>query len=273
MIVKTLAENTTISENYGSEHGLSLYIETKKHKLLFDMGKTDLFLQNAIKMNVELSEVDIAVISHGHYDHGGGLKWFLEKNSKAKIYVNKKAFEGHYSKRPNGIADIGLDASLQINNRINLVGDYLRIDDELELFSGVNGRELPSLSNKTLLMMKDGVLVEDAFEHEQNLIITEENKTLLVAGCAHNGIVNIMERFMKLKGATADTVIGGFHLFNPSTNQTEARELIHAIGEKLEKSKTLYYTCHCTGLVAYKQLQEVLKEQIQYLATSSVVEI
>lgn len=273
MIIKTLVENTSVSDNYGCEHGLCLYIETKKHKLLFDMGKSDLFIQNAKKMNVDLSDVDLAVISHGHYDHGGGLKYFLEINKKAKIYIHEKAFESHYSKRPTGTAYIGLDNSLINNDRIIFVGDYLKIDDELELFSNVKGREFPSLSNKTLLMKYDNELLEDSFAHEQNLIINEDDKTLLLAGCAHNGIVNITERFTVLKNKYANVVIGGFHLYNPSTGKSENTILIDAIGARLKKTGSLYYTCHCTGLLAFEQLSKVLGENISYLATGSVVKL
>jgi len=273
MIVKVLVENTSISDNLGFEHGLCLYIETKEHKLLFDMGKSDLFIKNAEKMNVDLSIVDLAVVSHGHYDHGGGLKCFLEKNTKAPIYIHEKAFENHYSKRPNGIASIGLDTSLKDNKRIIFVGDYLKIDDKLELFSNISSKELISLSNKSLFMNDGEDLTEDTFSHEQNLIISEGGKTLLLAGCAHNGIINITNKFYDLKGKYPDYVIGGFHLFNPSTNKTEEPDLIKSIAERLKKNNTMYYTCHCTGIEAFELLFEVLDDKIKYLSTGSIVEL
>jgi 7,8-dihydropterin-6-yl-methyl-4-(beta-D-ribofuranosyl)aminobenzene 5'-phosphate synthase len=71
MLIKTLVENTAISKDFGSEHGLSLYIETKKHKILFDVGASGLFLQNAKRLGVNIVDVDFLVISHGHCDHGG----------------------------------------------------------------------------------------------------------------------------------------------------------------------------------------------------------
>jgi len=81
MIIKTLVENTALSKNFGSEHGLSLYIEANSHKILFDVGASELFLENAKKLNVDISEVDYLIISHGHYDHGGGLRAFLRENT------------------------------------------------------------------------------------------------------------------------------------------------------------------------------------------------
>lgn len=75
-----LLENTTKSANLKCKHGLSLYIETESHKILFDFGPNDLFLKNAEVLGVDIAAVDMAVISHGHVDHCGGLKYFLEKN-------------------------------------------------------------------------------------------------------------------------------------------------------------------------------------------------
>ena len=68
-----------------SEHGLSLFIETEEHKILFDMGQSDAFIKNALSLGIDIAKVDIAVISHGHYDHGGGLRYFLELNRSAPI--------------------------------------------------------------------------------------------------------------------------------------------------------------------------------------------
>lgn len=111
MLLRALIENTSTTSDYKCEHGLSLYIETQKHKILFDTGASGLFAENASVMGIDLSKVNIAVISHGHHDHGGGLKTFLGINSQAKVYIHGKAFEKHYGNRPSGvIEDIGLDA-------------------------------------------------------------------------------------------------------------------------------------------------------------------
>lgn len=274
MIIKTLVENEAIDEQFRTEHGLSLYIETSKHKLLFDTGATDLFLENARKMNVDIADVDLVVISHGHYDHGGGLGAFLRENSRARIYLHSKAFEKHYARRSNGeLFDIGINEELKSNSRIVLVDDYLRIDEELEIFSAVKGRELYSTANQTLQMQDGDKIVEDSWEHEQSLIISENGQMLLLAGCAHKGIVNIVKRMIEIKGRPADHVMGGFHLFNPSTNKSEDSDLINAISNVLIETGSQYYTGHCTGLQPFQQLKAIMKGKIQYLSTGSVVEI
>lgn len=84
MKIISLVENTSSSSEYRSEHGLCLYIETPKHKILFDLGQDKLFAENAAKMNIDISDIDTVIISHGHRDHGGGLNKFLELNTKAK---------------------------------------------------------------------------------------------------------------------------------------------------------------------------------------------
>lgn len=274
MIIKTLMEDTPLNSDYESEHGFSLYIETEKHKILFDTGASNLFEKNAKKLNVSLQDIDLVIISHGHYDHGGGLSSFLEKNSKAKIYIHNKAFEKHYSKRLNGnIEDIGIDPTLKNNPRIIFTGNSYKIDEELELFSNVTERKLFSSCNYSLFMEKEHELVNDTFEHEQNLIIKDNDKLILIAGCAHNGIINIINHFVSLKGISPEYVFGGFHLYNHGANKTEDLEIVTTIGKLLNQTPTIYYTGHCTGKEAFFKLKDIMRDQIQYLSAGTVVKL
>lgn len=274
MIIRALVENTSCSNDYAYEHGLSLYVKTAGHDLLFDMGKSDLFFENAVKMGVDISDIDMAVISHGHYDHGGGLKTFLTENKKAQVYIHMKAFDKHLAVKPTGETEnIGLEEGLKDNKRIIFTEDYQKIDGETELFSNIRGRELLSQANKVLMMEDAQGIAEDDFSHEQDLIITENGKTVLFAGCAHNGIVNILKRYKEIKGCPADVVIGGFHLFNPLTDITEEEALLKEIGKYLRETGSVYYTCHCTGLKAFDTLKSIMGDQMRYLSTGNVLEI
>lgn len=274
MVITSLAENTSACETIGSEHGLSLYLEANRRKILFDTGASGLFAENAEKLGVDLSSVELAVLSHGHYDHGGGLREFMRLNSRAKIYARREALEAHYALRPGGRAHaIGLDEELAESGRFVFTGDRFVIGDGLELFSGVQGRRLFPAGNSVLYMHKDGELVPDDFSHEQNLIVEENGKMLLVAGCAHSGIVNILERFHALKGRYPDDVVGGFHLSMPADGRFESPAALAEIAAFLRETGAMFHTCHCTGLEPFRLLKQTMADQIAYLPGGGTITI
>lgn len=273
MKIIVLAEDTSCNPDYQSEHGLCLYIETQGSRILFDTGASDLFLENANKLGVKIKDIDLAVISHGHYDHGGGLKAFLDGNDKAKVYVNNGAFENYYSKRSEEVTYIGLDKSLQSDSRIVLTDEFFQIGRNLLLFSNVNGKECLSQCNNSLFAERRNTIIEDEFEHEQNLLISEDDKLVLIAGCAHRGIINIIKSSAFLKCRLPDFVIGGFHLYNYSEGISEDPSAVSRIGEFLKGTGSMFYTGHCTGIESFHTLKKILGNQIQYLSTGSVVEI
>lgn len=274
MLIRTLVDNRSDDENLGCQHGLSLYVETEKHRLLFDTGADVLFAGNACKMGIDLSKVDIAVISHGHSDHGGGLKAFLEINGTAKAYIQRMAFSDYYANRPGGDkVYIGLDKGLLSSSRFVFVKDGLIIDDELTLFSDVIAERLNPSGNEDLLMKQGDDLVRDDFSHEQDLMITEGGKKVLLAGCAHKGIVNILEKYRKESGSFPDIVVGGFHLYNKSADTSEAPETVDEIARYLLSTGSKYFTCHCTGDMAFKQLKNICGENMEYLSTGKRIVI
>ena len=212
MIISVLTENTAKNEHYKCEHGLCLHIATEKHKILFDTGATALFTENAATMDIDLSKVDAAILSHGHLDHGGGLKTFFQINAKANIYVQKRAFGAFYlNESDGGKIYVGLDSDLLSNDRFVLLDGDFTLDEGLQIFSNVIGDKSSPSENIHLLEKVGDEFRPDEFAHEQNLVVRENGKTLLVAGCAHRGIVNITEHFRKQHGSFPDFVVGGFH--------------------------------------------------------------
>ena len=256
MKITALTENTSINENIGAEHGLSLYIETDGHKILFDMGQTDMFERNAKTLCIDLSEVDIAVLSHGHYDHGGGLARFLEINKKAPVYVNEYAFEPHY----NGTQKyIGLDISLKNNSRLIFTSDVYKINDSMTLFSCNENRKSYDLGSFGLNMIQDGKFMPDDFRHEQYLLINENGKNVLISGCSHKGIMNITEWFKP------DVLIGGFHFSKLALDKT-----LENYAETLDKYNTNFYTCHCTGMEQYVFMKKYMS-RLEYLSAGQEI--
>lgn len=275
MKIQTLIENTTCSELL-AEHGLSFYIETAHHRLLIDTGSSDKFLENANVLGIDLTKVDLAVLSHGHYDHSGGLMAFLELNDQAPVLMQKLAAGEYCSDRQTGIEYIGIAPELKEHPRIKKIsGDY-RIDEELFLFSGVKHEKVWSTSNRTLLEKVGDQYVQDEFLHEQNLVITEGEKQVLICGCAHNGIVNILEKSHELTGRWPDVVVGGFHLIIPSRKTEADVELVTETARFLKnlegvKGPTRYYTGHCTGQPSLELLQKLLPGRVEGLYSGKLI--
>ncbi|MBP2022030.1 7,8-dihydropterin-6-yl-methyl-4-(beta-D-ribofuranosyl)aminobenzene 5'-phosphate synthase [Clostridium punense] len=274
MKVITLFENRSISKEYKSSHGLSLYIETKNHKILFDTGTDDSFVYNASKLGVNLEDVDIAIISHGHNDHGGGLEAFLRINSRAKIYVGKGAFDDYLTKLLGIIKfNIGLKKEL-ISDRFEFVDGVVSVDDELIVFNNIEGNKLlPKGNDRLLKKYSDGTIKRDDFAHEINLLINENNKYSLFCGCSHRGIVNIIEKAKTVANTKISTVIGGFHLMGMKVNSSKNTAYFQELADSLNNSGVdKYYTCHCTGEEAYNHLRKNV-ETLDEVKTGMVVEI
>lgn len=272
----TLVENSC-AEGFGCAHGLSLYIETAKHKILFDAGPDgDLLLSNAEKLGIDLSLIDIAIVSHGHYDHTGGLSGFFKVNSTAKLFIHSIAYEcRHYAAENCGWRYIGPDMELLKRNahRLILNEDFSEIDDELSLYSSISSADFLPAGNSTLFEEIDGEIVPDSFLHEQNLIVREGNKIFLFAGCAHRGIINIIHSANEICSTYPDYVISGFHLTNPGLKIDAPDELIINVGHELCKCPCIYYTGHCTGEKPYAKLKSILGNKISSLKSGFEVTI
>lgn len=257
MKITSLVENISEKENIGAEHGLSLFIETENHKILFDMGQTDLFLRNAETLGTHLEEVDIAVLSHGHYDHGGGLSSFLSLNDKAKIHINKNAFGKYY----NGTEKyIGLSESLSGNPRFILTDDFYEIEKGLTLFSCNDKDKKYDLGSFGLKKKIGDEFLPDDFLHEHYLLIEENEKKILISGCSHKGILNIADWF------SPDYLIGGFHFSKLPTD-----DVLKGYAEYLSSFETVFYTCHCTGKEQYDFMKNYMKNLFYLSSGESIV--
>lgn len=251
-------------------HGLSLWVEACSRRFLFDLGPDASYIENAKRLGIDVSSADFAIISHAHDDHGGGLAAFLELCPAAPVYLRSCGFEPRWSRPQPGVKKaIGLEPRLAGSGRIVYTGAEYKISNGLTLFSEVRGRELFSSANR-VLYGPDGETPDD-FAHEQNLLIEEGGRRVLIDGCAHCGIVNILSRCAEICPEPPQEVIGGFHLMIPATGETDDA-LTEALAERLASTPTRYHTCHCTGLRSYERLRERLGAQISYLAAGDTLE-
>ena len=278
MRVTVLMENCTPSSRLVARHGLSLWLELADgRRVLFDMGPDDAFLANARALGVDVTTADLAVLSHGHYDHGGGLRAFLDACAGAgrdvPVYVREHAFEEHISGTPERYHAIGLDPTLAADPRVVTVSEKHEVGDGLTLFSTMRRDHPAALSNRRLMERRDGGPAPDRFLHEQSLLVVEDGRRYLVSGCSHGGVLNIMDAAEELAGGPLDAVVAGFHLMDPSGGTVEDPELTCALAAELAARPTRYLTFHCTGTDAFALLRDALHERVGYLHGGSRAEL
>ena len=277
MRIINLVENEAGDSGCEAAHGLSFYIETQTHRFLFDTSPSDLVIHNAEKLGVDLKTVDTVILSHGHYDHSGGILPFVELNSRAKIYMQHNAGGEYYAfdGEDKGFRYIGIDKKILSMPQVQLLKGDTKIDDELQLFT-VDNRVYPLPStNKRLRDFCDGEYIQDEFHHEQNLLLTAEGKKILFCGCAHNGILNVMETLERKfrKEMLPDLVIGGFHLMKRTEfSQADTAE-VSEIANRLKSYKAHFATCHCTGLPVFNQMKEIMGDQLSYVRSGDELNI
>ncbi|MCR5249559.1 MAG: MBL fold metallo-hydrolase [Lachnospiraceae bacterium] len=270
MRIVNLIENTEGSKGCAFAHGLSFYVETQRHRILMDLGPSEQTLENAEHLNIDLRSVDLVVLSHGHYDHSGGIMPFSALNAQAKIFMQNTAGGEYYAddgeQAPDGrYRYIGIDKNIcKLPELITVEGDHV-IDEETELFTVKNRTHPLPFTNKRLLVLRNGAYERDGFEHEHFLLVRENGKSVLLSGCAHNGILSILDAYREKYGKLPDLVISGFHLMVKREYRENEKEEVRAIANELKKYPVKFYTCHCTGTEAYELMKEVMGEQLSYV--------
>lgn len=267
-----LIENNECIEMSGlaCEHGLSVYVETNERKILFDAGQTGAAIDNAKKLGIDVSEASALVLSHGHYDHTGGTPAFAELNDKAPIYLQSTAVKQF----KNGTGKyIGIDYSILDLPQLRLLTGDTKLGDDFEIFTDINGRKFFPEGNKTLTMEKDGEWVQDDFSHEQCAVIREGDKTLLLSGCAHNGILNILAKYREKFGDYPSFCISGFHMMKQDGYTERDYEIIEETAKELLKIPTIFYTGHCTMHEPFVIMKKIMGDKIFEINTGLSVEL
>ena len=262
-----------------AEHGLSMHIEHAGKKILFDMGASGAFADNAAQLGIAIDQVDMAVISHHHYDHGGGLRRFLELNKTAKVYLLHRPNGAPYGKFLWFKKYIGLDEPLMAENRNRFV--FLAEDQEISpgVFVLTHiGRDhpLPKGNRSIFLKAADG-LVPDNFTHELVMVLQEPDGLGVFTGCGHQGVLNMVTTVKKVfPNKHIKAVFGGFHLMAlPPFNLTSGtKSEVRDLGQKIRECVPGHvFTGHCTGSHAFPILKDVMGDKLDSLSTGHFAEV
>jgi 7,8-dihydropterin-6-yl-methyl-4-(beta-D-ribofuranosyl)aminobenzene 5'-phosphate synthase len=259
MKLTVLSDNRSCDGSLETEHGLSIFLETEKYRILLDTGASDMFIRNAEKMGIDLRTVDYVFISHGHSDHAGGLQYFVGRNRKAKVIVSPDAMSGKFFSKRGNFHSITAEWPKIDDGRLALVDQTCEIDDGLHIIAHIP-QIYPMPQGNSHLFVEDGNdYIPDDFRHELALY----TEGLLFTGCAHSGLENILAACPW----PVNAVVGGFHLLDNHETEDELKNL----GQRLKKDypKTKFYTSHCTGNAVYSIIKDVMGDQIQSFSCGS----
>ncbi len=272
MKIVTLMENGSIDNRLKSAHGLCFYIEHNEHKILFDLGPNNDFIKNAEVLGIDLTEVDTVIISHGHYDHGRGLKKFLQINSKATIYVSKNIFSKQYKKIKFLYIPIGLKKPKDLQ-RFVFINNSKKLTDDMKIYSKIKNVQ-QIIGDDSLLTKRNNAYIIDHFDHEIYLVIKNEKNNVLFSGCSHKGIENIVDEIDKKETTPLTHILGGFHFSHYEPQDLIQTTYLESLGKKLYKKKVIkYFSCHCTGDDAFAALKPLMKEKLIRIKTGSVINL
>lgn len=252
MIITCVVDDHAGSKlDFLAEHGFSVLIENKNENILFDTGKTSLVLKHNLN-NIRPSTVDKVIISHGHYDHTGGLAALRGYNPE--LFLHPIARKPKYAIENNKSRYIGMDEEYT-NFSVNLISETRKIGSDMWILTGVERVTDFEFIPSTLFMKEDGNLFKDTFSDELSLVIKNKKGLIVISGCSHRGIVNILLSVREHFQDEIYAVIGGAHLMTASTKQ------IHRTLEEFKKIEpNIIALGHCTGINALCKFRETFKE-------------
>ncbi len=261
--ITTLVDNSVSLSASGliGEHGLSFYVETDNKKILFDTGQNMALSHNAQILGIDLSRIDIVTISHGHYDHTGGLKHLLEKNTAFSLYAHPDIFDDKLRSRKSGAyKHIGVPFDKRVFDHTDVQIHLSRNAAEITPGVFTSGEILQKndfeIIESQFFVQRDGEIIPDPLADDQALILDTKKGLVVLLGCSHRGVINTLNHIKKLfPEKKIHAIIGGLHL-GKATDAGLQKIIEHLGAFELEKIGV----SHCTGTKAMLALFERFKD-------------
>lgn len=278
MKITALIENKASNE-LSCEHGLAVHIEFEGNNYLLDTGASDQFIENANRLNIDLSLVKAAFLSHSHYDHSGGYHGFFKENSEAKVYLQEEAKESCYAKVLWYQRYIGIPEGIltTYNNR------FVYVNKNTEVAPGVwliryTTKGLERIAKKAHFYREGKIgLQADNLLHEQSLVFVKNQSVVILNSCCHAGVDHVVEEVLDVfPGHKVLAMIGGFHLMGlrGPKSKSMSKFKIEALGQRLiDLGVQEIYTGHCTGDPAFEILKNKFTKQVHHFHTGDSIEI
>ena len=262
-ITVTTLVNNSAPANLQSEHGLSFWIEFEGSHILFDTGQSDIVVKNAKLLNINLASTETIVLSHGHYDHTGGIPAVVKIARKVNIYLHPEALKPKFGRKNNKTKAIGMpDSSKQVvlrlasNKKITMTKTPTEVSKGL-FVTGSIPRKTSFEDTNSFFFVDENCRKPDTFPDDQAMFFDSPKGLIVLLGCAHAGVVNTLHYVAKLSGeGRVYAVIGGTHLLNASVERIE--RTIEVLRQYDVQKIGL---AHCTGSNAIKKFKNGFSDQ------------
>lgn len=263
--ITTLVENTASGRGVRGEHGLAFWIEAGPHHVLFDTGQTaDVLLHNADRLKIYLAAADTVVLSHGHYDHTGGLDEVLRQTSRPRLLLHPAALSRRFIRRLDGsVPDIGIPAGLteaDLRQRTELVWTAQPTDAVAGLkVTGEVPRNTDYEDTGGAFYLNSACTWPDPITDDQAVFFDTSEGTVVLLGCAHAGVINTLHYVQRLTdGQPIRAVIGGMHLAHASPERMD-----RTVQALRQLDVGLIAPTHCTGARSAARLWAELPDRWQ----------
>ncbi|MBN1123778.1 MAG: MBL fold metallo-hydrolase [Sedimentisphaerales bacterium] len=260
--ITVLVTNTVFGPKFKAEHGLSLWIEYGGKRILFDTGQSNLLFSNAGLLDVDLTKADAVILSHGHYDHTGGLNRFLKIVPDARVYLHPKALDRKFSQKDGRIREIGMQSSTR-HTLLERVREKTAVETERPtvVFPGVTVTgQIPRISEfehySGDFYLDRPCRTEDSLMDDQAMVLDLDNGAVVVLGCCHAGIINTLQYIRTITSKRISAVIGGMHLSNAS--ESRVKKTVSFLNDfNIEMMAPM----HCTGFSASVALKNAFRSE------------
>ena len=259
----TILVDNQVKEGLAAEHGFSMWIETVDQRILFDTGQGPALVNNATKLNISLDTSDILILSHGHYDHTGGISYILNQSPNVQVYCHPAVFCQRYSIR-NGkakaihISDSAKSALERISpERLHYTKQRLACLPGIEITGPIPRLTKYENTGGPFYLDNDGKK-PDLIEDDIALWIHTSQGIVVIAGCCHAGLINTLNHIRYLSNTSKiHAIFGGFHLLEANLLRVDC-----TINELKKIDPDLIVPCHCTGEEPMKKLKQVFGNRV-----------